>query len=216
MKYYAVREGRRIGVFHTWGECKMQVDKYPHAVYKSFLTKHEAEQFIIKPFPSSYHENSVSRSEGVTPVKRRVDPKQTYVYTDGSCPNNGYNSIAGVGVWFGPDNPWNISKRIVGTNNIAELTAILECYPYVHYKDDVTICTDSKYAILCATSYGRKMAAANWSPEIPNRELVRKVYELYKDTTVKFLHVRAHTNESDPHSIGNHHADRLAVLATRC
>ena len=45
-KYYAVKEGRSIGVFGTWEECKAQVDGYSGAVYKSFKTMDEAKAFI--------------------------------------------------------------------------------------------------------------------------------------------------------------------------
>ena len=45
-KYYAVKEGRNIGVFGTWEECKAQVDGYSGAVYKSFKTMDEAKAFI--------------------------------------------------------------------------------------------------------------------------------------------------------------------------
>lgn len=45
-KYYAVKEGRNIGVFGTWDECKAQVDGYSGAVYKSFKTLDEAKAFI--------------------------------------------------------------------------------------------------------------------------------------------------------------------------
>lgn len=45
-KYYAVKEGRNIGVFGTWEECKAQVDGYSGAVYKSFKTIEEAKEYI--------------------------------------------------------------------------------------------------------------------------------------------------------------------------
>lgn len=41
-KYYAVRNGRKAGVFDTWDEAKKQVVGYPGAMYKSFKTKKEA------------------------------------------------------------------------------------------------------------------------------------------------------------------------------
>ena len=51
------------------------------------------------------------------------------VYTDGSCINNGKkNARGGVGVWFGENDPRNISKKLNSvkpTNQSAELTAIL-------------------------------------------------------------------------------------------
>lgn len=45
-KFYAVRDGRQIGIFNTWEDCKKQVDGFSGAVYKSFLTREDAEAFI--------------------------------------------------------------------------------------------------------------------------------------------------------------------------
>ena len=45
-KYYAVKNGRVPGIYLTWDDCKKQIDKYSGAIYKSFKTKEEAEQFI--------------------------------------------------------------------------------------------------------------------------------------------------------------------------
>lgn len=45
-KYYAVKKGRKTGVFTSWDECKKQIDKFSGAIYKSFLTEQEAMQFI--------------------------------------------------------------------------------------------------------------------------------------------------------------------------
>ena len=41
-KYYAVRKGRKTGIFRTWDDCKSQVFKYEGAEYKSFPTEAEA------------------------------------------------------------------------------------------------------------------------------------------------------------------------------
>ena len=45
-KYYAVRAGRSTGVFLTWAECQKQVTGFPGAVFKSFTTIEEAENFV--------------------------------------------------------------------------------------------------------------------------------------------------------------------------
>ena len=57
-----------------------------------------------------------------------------YVYTDGSCYNNGKkNAVSGIGIFFGPNDKRNVSKTIEGkqTNNTAELTAIIETYSII-------------------------------------------------------------------------------------
>ena len=137
------------------------------------------------------------------------DIVETYVYCDGSCIHNGLpNAKAGIGVYFGDNDPRNVSESISGnTNNIAELTAMIRVYDYV--KGDVTIVSDSKYALLCVDTYGKKCESSGW-PDIPNKELVKKLYYTYKNSSFKFIHVYAHTNKKDIHSIGNQHADKLA------
>ena len=141
-----------------------------------------------------------------------------YVYTDGACSNNGSKyAQSGIGIFFGINDKRNLSKRIEGkqTNNTAEISAIIETYkiiePDINANKKITIVSDSEYAIKCVTSYGKKCYNKKWNVDIPNKELVKQCYELYKDKqNVNFIHCRAHTNKTDVHSIGNDYADKLA------
>ena len=45
-KYYAVRAGRKTGVFTTWDECKSAVSGFSGAAYKSFTNKDDALDFV--------------------------------------------------------------------------------------------------------------------------------------------------------------------------
>ncbi len=45
-KYYAVRNGRKTGIFDTWEECKEQVSGYKNAEYKSFKNINDAEIYM--------------------------------------------------------------------------------------------------------------------------------------------------------------------------
>ena len=144
-----------------------------------------------------------------------------YVYTDGACIHNGKkNAKAGLGIYFGPDDPRNTYKPIIGkqTNNIAELTAIKDTYPLIQ-KDvqagkKIVIYSDSIYGIRCLTTYGKKCADKKWVDDIPNKHLVMETYQLYIDKlNVSFRHIKAHTGLNDIHSIGNENADRLANQA---
>lgn len=144
-----------------------------------------------------------------------------YVYTDGACTNNGQkNAAAGIGIYFGEDDDRNVSAKIDGkqSNNTAELSAIIGVYDIlkrnIEMGEDVTIVSDSIYAIRCAGEYGLKNANCNWIKDIPNKELVQRIYELYSTkSNVHFMHIKAHTGKEDIHSIGNDHADRLANMA---
>lgn len=45
MKYYAVKKGRKPGIYATWAECQEQTKGFSGAVFKSFPTKEEAEAY---------------------------------------------------------------------------------------------------------------------------------------------------------------------------
>ena len=85
-----------------------QINNYKCFRYKRFSTLSEANIYL-------YPEKTDSTS--FVP--------DYYVYTDGSCHNNGQkNASAGI-IYFGENDDRNVSKKIMGkqTNNAAELKA---------------------------------------------------------------------------------------------
>lgn len=227
MVYYAVANGRTIGIFLHWNECNISVKGYKNALYKKFDTKEEADNFIkanekniddINNKCKNQHHNNI-----ITTTKDNdiIFNSDYYVYTDGACSNNGRdNALAGIGIFFGINDNRNISKKIEGkqTNNTAELTAIIETYHIIENDilngTKIAIVSDSEYAIKCVSSYGEKCYKKGWNVDIPNKELVKTAYELYKDKlNVQFIHIKAHTHNTDIHSFGNDNADKLANIA---
>jgi ribonuclease HI len=218
VNYYAVAKGTQIGVVTDWKECKARIDGFKGAVYKKFTKLADAEQFI---------EDNKSASIEPAPKKKPEEVSETpfepdyWVYTDGSCADNGSKTArAGIGIYFGDGDTRNVSKQVEGkqSNNTAELGALRHLYDII--KEDVEkgkqigIVSDSIYAIRCVSSYGQACEAGGWKKTIPNQELVKETYELYKDIKqIKFFHVKAHTDETDKHSIGNANADKLANQA---
>jgi ribonuclease HI len=209
MPFYAVANGKNIGIFSSWDECNNSVKAYKNAVYKKFDKREQAEEFI----QLNQQNFVIEKIDDFIP--------DYYVYTDGACSNNGKeNAEAGIGIFFGEHDPCNVSKKIDGkqSNNTAELTAIIETYFII--KDDIAngkkiaIVTDSEYAMKCVSSYGKKCCNEGWNKDIPNKELVKLAYETYNDKpNIKFIHVKAHTENTDVHSIGNDNADRLANMS---
>jgi len=232
MPYYAVANGKNVGIFLNWTDCSNSVKGYKNALYKKFDTKEEAHIFIRENEKNKNNAN-ITKQNNITPFIDTIQSNQTYdvldfnpdyyVYTDGACSNNGKNnSLAGIGIFFGIDDNRNISKKIEGkqTNNAAELTAIIETY-YIIENDilngkKIAIVSDSEYSIKCVYSYGEKCYKKDWNVDIPNKELVKTAYELYKDKpNIQFIHIKAHTNNTDIHSLGNANADKLAIRAIR-
>ena len=204
MPFYATYIGHiKDGVFDTWDECRAEAHKKPK--FKKFATREEAVKF---------------NREG--PFGPAVGAFDVVVYTDGACRNNGKASAAaGYGIYFGPSDPRNESTRLTGkaTNNIAELTAVNRTLQLI--ENDLkqakrcAIYTDSTYAILCCGSYGQRCEKKKWPDDVPNRALLMNTYSLAKQYTdcLVFVHVAAHTGNTDEHSLGNSHADRLATEA---
>lgn len=48
-KIYAVRKGRKTGIFYSWGECSDYTKGYPGAEYKSFYSEEEAKEYLGLP-----------------------------------------------------------------------------------------------------------------------------------------------------------------------
>ena len=71
-KYYAVKNGRRVGIFNTWEECRKQVDGYSGAEYKSFKNEADARAYM-------------GENEQLSLFDEMTVPENTAVaYTDGS------------------------------------------------------------------------------------------------------------------------------------
>ena len=45
-KYYAVRRGRKPGIYTTWSECERQISGYSGQDYRRFSTREEAEEYL--------------------------------------------------------------------------------------------------------------------------------------------------------------------------
>ena len=211
--FYVVKKGYNPGIYNTWKECEKNILGYKNAKFKKFKNKNDAILFLNN-YTVLFKNNNLIQV---------VNTDIINIYTDGSCLNNGKsNAIAGIGIYFDNINIDNISRRHIGiqTNNNAELTAIIESIKILILKDKIlnkiNIYTDSMYAILCGTTYGKKNNLNNWKKEIPNKNLVKKIYNLLKTyKNIKLIHVKAHTQNKDIHSINNNKADNLAKNGSR-
>jgi len=227
MSFYAVANGRINGIFSSWTKCNESIKGFPKAKYKKFTTIDQAEDFIkcyqetIRQSPTKILFSPIRPNMVYWGGEGDSFVADYYVYTDGGCSNNGReNAKAGIGIFFGINDSRNVSQPIIGkqTNNVAELTALIETYPIIS-KDiekglQIAIVSDSEYAIKSATVYGEKYEAIDWEINIPNKTLVNRLYNLYKNLpNIQFIHIRAHTNNTDIHSFGNYNADKLANLA---
>ncbi len=69
--FYAVKNGRKAGIYKTWAECQRQVQGFPGALFKGFVTLPEAE---------AYMGSGPQSAAGAF----REEPGVCYIYVDGS------------------------------------------------------------------------------------------------------------------------------------
>lgn len=79
--YYAVRIGKTPGIYKTWEDCKAQVIGYKGAIYKGFVEKQDAEDFLRGGLSASSTDAASDNDENP-----QVEPSVSEItaYVDGS------------------------------------------------------------------------------------------------------------------------------------
>ncbi len=121
------------------------------------------------------------------------------IYTDGACSGN-----PGPGGWAAILISNDLKKEISGgdkntTNNIMELTAIIEGLKALKFECEVEIFSDSSY---CVNAFNQGWIY-NWmkkgwktasGDEVKNQELWQELYDLTKKHKVTFNKVKGHSD----------------------
>ncbi|XP_014662577.1 PREDICTED: ribonuclease H1-like [Priapulus caudatus] len=158
--------------------------------------------------------NKRRRVESSSSAASGTSDGELKVYTDGCCTNNGRCSArAGIGVYWGPGNPLNVSERLPGrqTNNRAEIHAACKALEQVREmgKTSVTILTDSVFCINGITKWIKGWKKKGWKlstgGDVKNKEDFQRLESLQHGINVKWVHVRGHCG-----IVGNEKADMLA------
>ena len=148
------------------------------------------------------------------------------VNVDGACLRNGqHGASAGIGVYWGPGSPLNMSKVVDGekhTNQVAEIQAATAAIILAYHEKfhDLKICTDSMFVINGATDWiNNKWKRNGWRNSrgriLENKEdwekldIVIVVYERMRGK-ITWEHVPAHQGH-----YGNEQADTLAKKAAQ-
>ena len=141
-KFYAVKEGKKPGIYMSWDECKEQVNGYSGAVYKSFTSEDEAKAFIGKE------------------VKKVSDDLTLLAYVDGSynikTKEYGYGCVLIEGQ--------QVIQQLLGKGNIPEYSSmrnvsgeILGCMKAIAYAIDLIMSLFAFIMIMKVLKNGRQV-----------------------------------------------------------
>ena len=125
--------------------------------------------------------------------------EKVIIYTDGACSGN-----PGPGGWGAilmyKDNKKEISGRKKDTtNNVMELTAVIEGLKMLKFPCDVEVYSDSAYVVNASNQkWINSWIKNNWKTSgkesVKNKEVWQELYELTKIHNVKFIKVKGHSD----------------------
>ncbi|MBR2052473.1 MAG: ribonuclease H family protein [Bacteroidales bacterium] len=145
-KFYVVWKGRQAGVYSNWESCKMQIEGFKGAQYKSFPDRQSAEDAFKAGYQQTSQRDYESTRLQVNETTRlQVEmPITQSIAVDAACSGNpGKMEFQGVFV----ETKTNLFKSPVyehGTNNIGEFLAIVYCLAWQHkHKLSYPIYSDS-------------------------------------------------------------------------
>ena len=141
--------------------------------------------------------------------------EKVIIYTDGACSGN-----PGPGGWGAvllyKDNKKEIfGSKMETTNNVMELTAVIEALKMLKFPCEVELYSDSAYVV----NGFEKGWIYNWvknswltadKKPVKNKELWEELYELTKKHNVKFIKVKGHADNAY-----NNRCDQLATSAIK-
>ena len=190
-KFYAVKCGRKPGVYQTWAECKEQVDGFGGARYQAFPTEEEARRFA-----------------GSLPEEASREETLPYAFVDGSYniadQRYGYGGflvfrgmryqLQGSGADPEMASMRNVAGEILGSRAAVEQALALGIPELVIYYDYLGI------QMWAEGSWKRNKAGT-----IAYYDYMQSVKERIR---IRFVKVKGHSGVE-----GNEEADRLAKQA---
>jgi len=145
--------------------------------------------------------------------RQKSSMKKVEIYTDGACRGNGQeNALGAFGIVFIYNGTIKEIKQAFRntTNNIMELTAVIQALAMLKECCEVKIYTDSAYV---ANAINQKWIV-NWQKNgwknsskepVKNKELWQKLIELVEKHKVEFIKVKGHSD-----NFYNNRCDQLA------
>lgn len=210
-KVYAVKKGKRKGIFKTWEECKSSVDGYPGAEYRGFATEEEARAYLSgikneEEYPPEIEDQAVAP---VFDTEEKCPPGKVIAYVDGSfdekigkysfgcvmlAPDHGIIRESGNG-----DNPQSVALRNVTGEMLGAMFAVK--WSEKNGYSAVEVCYDYMGIEMWATG--------GWKAK---NELTQKYAAFMRENSSKieisYQKIAAHTGNKF-----NEEADKLAKAA---
>ena len=202
-KYYAVRAGRVPGIYSTWDECKKQTDGFSGALYQSFPTLAQAEQYLIDTIPEDT--NAVGTMDNHSPdLNAQIDSaianlleREVIAFVDGSYDATEEKSAFGAIIFSNGGTrdilykafTKQLGEEFISLRNVAaELEGVKESINWAiqYNKTKITIYYDYEGI--------EKWATGEWKANKSiTKDYVRFIGEKRNSLDINFIKVPAHS-----------------------
>ncbi|ETY74464.1 ribonuclease H family protein [Lactiplantibacillus fabifermentans] len=218
-KFYAVRVGRKPGIYSTWAACQQQINGYSGAQYKSFPTRAEAEAFVNGKSSATPKAPRTKNAKASAPMANA----DITVYTDGGNRNTG--NVQGGQVKATDKSAWayeivmpdetltGTSGEWGATNNRMEIMALIQALDQLTLLDQtessILVVSDSKY-VLDAIMKGWLTGWKRRGWKRSNGELVNaELWKIIDKQLANFTHLQFHWVKGHANTSGNVTVDEL-------
>lgn len=199
---YAVRKGKRTGIFNSWTECEKQVKGYSGAEFKKFKTETEAFEYIN----GSNDNNNEKGVCGVAEVN--ASNSEVIAYVDGSYDNKTHQYSSGVVILYKDEkitmSELGDNKELADMRNVAgEIKGAEIAMEFALNKKALSLTIYHDYEGI------EKWCSGAWQARKAGTIKYKEYYdEVSKKLNIQFVKVRAHSGDKY-----NDEADLLAKKA---
>lgn len=226
-KWYAVKKGKKPGIYTEWPKAETQVKGFPGAKFKGFPSEQEAKLWLEGKLVEQ--SGAGSRKKTTKQTSEIAAPQNGYendivIYTDGGAINNpgpgGYGIVLSYGKKCGKKVAKTTKELSDGfrltTNNRMELLACIVALRELGKVDNpVALFSDSSYVVNgIRKGWAKKWKKNGWlkadKKPVMNQDLWSELLELSNKLPVTFYWVKGHAGNPM-----NERCDKLAVKSAK-
>lgn len=154
-----VWKGHSPGIYDSWEECKLQVEGYPGAEFKSY----ESQEAATAAYRGDYKEQiallkSIAKHREMVNYEAIPEIIKDSIAVDGACSGNpGPMEYRGVDVMTGAE-IFHVGPLADGTNNVAEYLALIHVLAFLKNTGNskTVVYSDSQTALSWLRNRGHK------------------------------------------------------------
>jgi len=189
-KYYVVWNGVNPGIYENWTDCKLQVEGYEGAKYKSFDSRDEANEALTNGY-FEYLKSTPKEPKAISfddTSSTKESPNWNSISVDAACSGNP-GDMEYRGVYTATKQElFHIGPLKKGTNNVGEFLALVHGLALLKQKNsNLPIYSDSVNAI----KWVQKKKAKTLLERVPENE---KIFDLLERAEI-WLKKNTYTNQ---------------------